>query len=76
MLSCFFFFFFFCLFTFIIKNGNQSTNLKKKIIKKQHFGSASSCEGNYGRESNFETMDGKMQRLETTEHGVFVQAYH
>lgn len=38
---------------------------KKKKSTNKCFGSASSCKDNYGRESNFETMDGKAQCSET-----------
>lgn len=40
--------------------------------KKKYFGSAFSFEDNYGRESNFETMDGRVQCLETIGQNVFV----
>lgn len=40
--------------------------------KRKHFGSAFSFEDNYGRESNFETMDSKVQCLETIRQNIFV----
>jgi len=45
-------------------------HLEKKRGK--NFGLAFSCEDNYGRESNFETTDGKVQCLETIGQNVFV----
>lgn len=49
---------------------------RKKKGTNKCFGSASSCKDNYGRESNFETMDGKVQCSETIGHNVFLQGYH
>lgn len=48
---------------------------KKQKSTNKCFGSASSCKDNYGRESNFETMDGKAQCSETIGHNVFLQGY-
>lgn len=49
---------------------------RKKKGTNKCFGSTSSCKDNYGRESNFETMDGKVQCSETIGHNVFLQGYH
>lgn len=45
---------------------------KKKTNSKPHPKSAFSFEDNYGRESSFETIDGKVQCLETTGQNIFL----
>lgn len=47
---------------------------KKQPKNNSHFGSTFSFEDNYERENNFETMDGKVQCLETIRKNIFVHS--